>query len=57
MASEQVIANAAIAKAVAEATRAAIQSMAAAIAEATKHGRTQNRWTCHETAKLQLGGR
>ena len=55
MASEQAIANEAIARVVAEVMKAAIEAMAAAAAEATQHGRTLDRWTCHETAKLQLG--
>ena len=57
MASKQVIASEVIAKAVAEATKVVIQAMAAATVEATKCGRTQDRWTCHETANFQLGGR
>ena len=57
MASEQVIVSKAITKALAEATRAAIQAMAAAATEATKCSRTQDRQTCHEAANLQLGGR
>ena len=59
MASEQAIANEEMAKAVAEVTKAAIQAMAAAMAQRpqSKHGRTQNRQSCHETAKLQLSGR
>ena len=57
MASEQIM-NEAIAKAVAEATRAAIQAMVVATGKRNaKHGRTQTRQPCHETTNVQLGGR
>ena len=58
MASEPVLANEATVKAVTDVAIAPIQAVAAAMAERPqKHGRTQNRQTCQETAKLQLGGR
>ena len=57
MASEQAIANEAVAKVVAQMTRVAIQAIAVATAERPQCGGTQDRWTCNETARLQLGGR
>ena len=52
MASEQANANEAIAKAVAEATRVAIQAMATAITERPQNVGTQDRQTCNEAAKF-----
>ena len=55
MATDQITMSETIAKAVAEATRAAIQAMAAAAAERPQ--RTQEMQTCHEGAHIQLGER
>ena len=58
MAREQAIANDVLPKAVAEATRAAIQAMAAALAERPQSMTgPKNRWTCHVTVNIQLEGR
>ena len=57
MASEQATTNDAIAKAVAEVTRVAIQAMTTTATKDHKAHLAQDRWTCNETTKLQLGGR
>ena len=56
MAGEQVTVSETITKAVAEATRVAIQTMAVTTAESPQTGRTQDRQTCYEAANIHLGG-